>query len=127
AAAVDRDRVGAYGVDGLLVGFDLGKYDPAEAEGGVEGAGWEVANYRECGIIVVPFFDIIYGLAHGHDLAVALECEPVDEGISHADLGLHDAVLAEGGVEAAVGVVAHEGEVIEVGGHKVSAVDDLAV
>ena len=36
-------------------------------------------------------FDRSRRTAHGHDVAVALECDTIDVGIIHADHGLHDA------------------------------------
>jgi hypothetical protein len=106
---------------------EIGGHRPGDPEGGVGGSGGRVAGQHEVGVGAEQ--DLVgEGRSGGQDLPVGLEGEAVDGvGAQGAEVGDHQAAVAEAQVERAVGLVAGQGEVAAAAGVGDTAHHDLAV
>src|SRR5262249_12432206 len=107
--------------EALLSRAEIGKHLAAGAEAGVKSAVAVVAHQRE----IVTSVDI--RLPSHDDLTVSLYRNGVRLGTDPREVSDHFATRAESAVEGAVGVIAHQHEVVEKAEHRASYYDDFSV
>ncbi len=90
----------------IMAAADSGGEQAIAAEGGVQTAIGIVARQGE--IVVTASFSI----PGDHDPAIGLHRHGMGIIIVAAEIGGEQAIAAEGGVQAAIGVVAHQGEIV---------------
>ena len=101
-------RLDRHGVGIVVASGDAGQHLAVGVEGGVQAAVGVVTGQGQV-VVAGP----VVGVARGNDLPVRLELQPaVSTVVAAGEVGEHPAVGVEVRIEAAVGVVTGEGEVV---------------